>query len=329
AQQEETFKDQLRNLTGVEMVSGCSNQPGQNYFGMSFRPPGSEESTTGSGLIVDEDYIDCMEMEMVAGRDFSRDFMDTLSIIVNEAAVREMGLEEAVGTRLMSSDNFLNPDPENPSVYTVVGVVRDFHFQSLHNIVSPLFLIHHQRSFTTGVDPLITVRLSGTEIPQTLAQIETAWRQFLPDVPFNPEFLDQEWAGLYRKEESTRKVYSVFSLLAIFIACLGLLALAAYTVEIRTKEIGIRKVLGATTGGIISLLSKDFLQLVLLAIIIASPLAWYVMRGWLRGFAYRISIEWWVFALAGVLAVGIAFFTVSLQSVRAALANPVKSLRSE
>jgi putative ABC transport system permease protein len=329
AQQGETFKEQVEHLSGVEMVSGCSNQPGEQYFGISFRPPGGDESTTGSGLIVAENYIECMQMEMVAGRSFSRDFTDTLSVVINEAAVREMDLKEPIGTRLVSSEDFLNPDPENPQVYTVVGVVRDFHFQSLHNIVSPLFLLPHQRGFNGGVDPLITVRLRGSEIPQTMGQIEELWRQFLPNVPFNPEFLDQQWAALYIKEESTRKVYSTFSMLAIFIACLGLLALAAYTVEIRTKEIGIRKVLGATTGGIIGLLSKDFLKLVVLAIVIASPLAWYVMRGWLQSFAYRISIKWWVFALAGILAVGIAFLTVSLQSVRAALANPIKSLRSE
>ena len=328
-QQGETFKEELRNLSGVEMVSGCTSQPGQQYFGMSFRPPGGDESTTGSGLIVDEDYIECMEMEMLTGRSFSKEFMDTLSVVINEAAVREMGLEEAVGTRLVSSDDFLNPAEGEPSVYTVIGVVKDFHFQSLHNVVSPLYLVHNQKSFTAGVDPLITVRLGGADIQPTIGRIEQLWKQFQPDIPFNFDFLDQEWAGLYQKEQSMRKVYSVFSLLAIFIACLGLLALAAYTVETRTKEIGIRKVLGATTPGIVGLLSKDFIRLVLLAIVLASPFAWWTMRNWLEGFAYRVDMAWWVFALAGIIAIGIAFFTVSLQSIKAALANPVKSLRSE
>jgi putative ABC transport system permease protein len=179
------------------------------------------------------------------------------------------------------------------------------------------------------VDPLITVRLSGSDLQQTIAGMENLWKQFLPDMPFNFEFLDQEWAQLYEKEQNMQQVYSVFSLLAIFIACLGLLALAAYTVETRTKEIGIRKVLGASTGGIIGLLSQDFLKLVLVSILIASPFAWWTMREWLQDFAYRVSIEWWVFALAGIIAIGIAFLTVSLQSVKAAMANPVKSLRSE
>lgn len=312
------------------MVSGCSSQPGQQYFGMSFRPPGGDESTTGSGLIVDEDYIECMEMEIVDGRSFSKQFMDTLSVVINEAAVREMDLgNNAVGTRLVSSDNFLNPDENEQSVYTVIGVVKDFHFQSLHSVVSPLFLVHNQRSFIPGVDPLVTVRLSGTDLQQTIGSMGSLWEQFLPDMPFNYEFLDQEWGRLYEKEQNMQQVYSIFSLLAIFIACLGLLALAAYTVETRTKEIGIRKVLGASTGGIIGLLSKDFLKLVLLSILIASPFAWWTMREWLQDFAYRVSIEWWVFVLAGIIAIGIAFLTVSLQSVKAAMANPVKSLRSE
>lgn len=330
-QQGETFKEELRKLSGVEMVSGCSSQPGQQYFGMSFRPPGGEESTTGSGLIVDEGYVECMEMEMVAGRSFSKQFMDTLSVVVNEAAVREMGLaeEQAVGTRLVSSDNILNPNPDEASTYTIIGVVKDFHFQSLHQVVSPLFLVHNQRSFTAGVDPLITVRLSGSDLPQTIGSMESLWKEFLPHMPFNYTFLDQEWAQLYEKEQNMQQVYSIFSLLAIFIACLGLLALAAYTVETRTKEIGIRKVLGASTTGIIRLLSQDFLKLVLLSILIASPFAWWTMREWLQDFAYRVSMEWWVFVLAGVVAIAIAFLTVSLQSVRAALANPVKSLRSE
>lgn len=329
-QQEETFKEELRKLSGVETVSGCSSQPGQQYFGMSFRPPGGDESITGSGLIVDEDYVECMEMDIVAGRSFSKQFMDTLSVVINEAAAREMGIGDgAVGTRLVSSDQFLNPNPEEPSVYTVIGVVKDFHFQSIHNVVSPLFLVHNQRSFTAGVDPLVTVRLSGSNLQQTIGSMETVWQQFLPNQPFNYQFLDQQWAQLYEKEQNMQQVYSIFSLLAIFIACLGLLALAAYTVETRTKEIGIRKVLGASTGGIIGLLSQDFLKLVLLAILIASPFAWWAMREWLQDFAYRVSMEWWVFVVAGILAVGIAFLTVSLQSVKAAMANPVKSLRSE
>ncbi|HMQ86167.1 MAG TPA: ABC transporter permease [Flavilitoribacter sp.] len=329
AQQEETLKKEIGRLPGVVAVSGCDTQPGGQYFGMSFKPQGADEMTTGSGLIVDEGYIECMKMEMLKGRSFDEHFMDTLSVVVNEAAVREMDLDDPVGKTLVSTDNFLNPVAGQQSVYTIIGVVRDFHFQSLHQVISPLFLVHHQRSFSPGVDNLITVRLSPSDFQHTLQSIEGIWKTFQPETPFRYAFLDQEWANLYEKEMTTRQVFGLFSMLAIFIACLGLLALAAFTAERRTKEIGIRKVLGATTGGIVGLLSRDFLKLVLAAILIASPFAWYAMDKWLQDFAYRIKIEWWVFVLAGAVSIAIAFLTVSFQSIRAALTNPVDSLKSD
>ncbi|MCB9277289.1 MAG: ABC transporter permease [Lewinellaceae bacterium] len=329
AQQEETLKKEIGRLPGVAAVSGCDTQPGGQYFGMSFKPQGADEMTTGSGLIVDEGYIECMKMEMLKGRSFDEHFMDTLSVVVNEAAVREMDLDDPVGKTLVSTDNFLNPVAEQQSVYTIIGVVRDFHFQSLHQVISPLFLVHHQRSFSPGVDNLVTVRLSPPDFQRTLQSIEGIWKTFQPETPFRYAFLDQEWADLYEKEMTTRQVFGLFSMLAIFIACLGLLALAAFTAERRTKEIGIRKVLGATTGGIVGLLSRDFLKLVLAAILIASPFAWYAMDKWLQDFAYRIKIEWWVFVLAGAVSIAIAFLTVSFQSIRAALTNPVDSLKSD
>ncbi len=330
AQQQETFKNEIANLPGVEAVSGCSNMPGELYFGMSMKPQGANETTTGSGLVVDEGFIECMKMEMAAGRSFSKDFMDTLSIVVNEAAVREMELQDPIGKTLTTADDFLNPDSTQQSVYTIVGVVKDFHFQTLHHLISPLFLIHNQRSFNNaGVDPLVIVRFGPGSVQGNLRQMEEIWKKFQPDLPFRYAFLDREWANLYENEMTTRKVYGLFSLLAIFIACLGLLALAAFTAERRTKEIGIRKVLGATTPGIIGLLSKDFLKLVVVSLFIASPVAWYAMNKWLQDFYYRIDIEWWVFVVAGVLAVAIAFLTVSFQSMKAALMNPVKSLRAE
>jgi putative ABC transport system permease protein len=296
---------------------------------MSFQHGGAEESVTGSGLIVSEGYVECMKMEMIDGRSFSKNFMDTLSIVVNEAAVREMKLGDPVGKTLVSSDDFLNPDTSRQSVYTIIGVVKDFHFQSLHHVISPLFLIHNQRSFSTGVDGIVTVRLGAGEMVSTLRKMEELWKKLQPETPFQYAFLDREWAALYASEMTTRRVFGLFSLLAIFIACLGLLALAAFTAERRTKEIGIRKVLGATTGGIIGLLSKEFLSLVLIAIVIASPIAWFAMNRWLRDFHYRIPIEWWIFLLAGVIAIAIAFLTVSFQSLKAAMMNPVKSLRAE
>lgn len=285
--------------------------------------------TTGSGLIVDEGYVECMKMELLKGRSFSKEFADSNSIMLNEAAVREMGMTDPIGKTLVTNDEFLNLEDGTKRQYTVVGVIKDFHFQSLHHVISPLFFVHNQRGFTPGVDGLVTVRMGSGDILPTLQQIENIWDKFQPEQPFNYAFLDRQWANLYETEMTTRKVFGLFSLLAIFIACLGLLALAAFTAERRTKEIGIRKVLGATTGGIIGLLSKDFLKLVVIALLIASPIAWYAMNEWLKDFHYRIDIEWWVFALAGFAAIAIAFLTVSFQSMKAAMMNPVKSIRSE
>jgi putative ABC transport system permease protein len=328
-QQGETFKKEIERMPGVVAVSGCNTQPGQQYFGMSFKPQGATEMTTGSGLIVDEGYIECMQMEMVTGRSFSKDFNDSLSIIINEAAVREMELEDPIGKKLVSNDDFLNSTEGEQDVYTIIGVVRDFHFQSLHHIISPLYFIHNQKNFVPGVDGLITVRLRPQNVSSTLEAIGSLWQQVQPDVPFRYSFLDRDWANLYEKEITTRRVFEIFTMLAIFIACLGLLALAAFTAERRTKEIGIRKILGASVGNIVSLLSSDFLKLVLIAIVVASPLAWYVMNQWLENFAYRVTIGPGVFMLGAIIALLIAFVTVSFQSVRAATGDPMKALKTE
>lgn len=329
SQQSETFLHQMQDLPGVVAASGCSAVPGQFYFGVSFKPPGADEMTTGSGLVVGEQYVNCMQMDLVAGREFSTDFADSLSLIVNEAAVREMGLEDPIGQRLTTSDGWLSPDPDNPAVYRIVGVLQDYHFQSLHHDISPLFLVHADRGGAAGVTPQISVRLQAGNPQGTLAQIEGLWRQHQPDVPLSYLFMDREWAKLYTQEATARKVFILFTVLAIIIACLGLFGLAAYLVEKRRKEISIRKVLGATTTGIVQLLSRDFLKLVVVALIIASPLAYYFMDQWLQNFAYRISIAWWVFVVAGGLALFIAFITVGLQSIKAALANPVNALKNE
>ncbi len=328
-QQSETFLNQMQDLPGVVAASGCSAVPGQFYFGISFKPPGADEMTTGSGLVVGEQYVNCMQMDLVAGREFSTDFADSLSLIVNEAAVREMGLDDPIGQRLTTSDGWLNPDPDNPAVYRIVGVLQDYHFQSLHHDISPLFLVHADRGGGAGVTPQISVRLGAGNPQGTLTQIEGLWRQHQPDVPLSYLFMDREWAKLYTQEATARKVFILFTVLAIIIACMGLFGLAAYLVEKRRKEISIRKVLGASTTGIVQLLSSDFLKLVVIALVIASPLAYYFMDQWLQNFAYRIGIAWWVFIAAGGLALLIAFVTVGLQSIKAALANPVNALKNE
>lgn len=328
-QEEETLKKEIARMPGVVAVSGCNSQPGQQYFGMSFKPQGATEMTTGSGLIVDEGYIECMEMEIIEGRSFSQEFNDSLNVIINEAAVREMNLVDPIGKNLVTNDAFLNATEGQNDVYTIVGVVKDFHFQSLHHIISPLFFVNNMKNNVPGVDGLITVRLDGQNLTSTLENIGVLWQRIQPDVPFRYSFLDKDWATLYDKEITTRKIFQIFTTLAIFIACLGLLALAAFTAERRTKEIGVRKILGASVGNIVGLLSLDFLKLVIIAILIASPLAWYAMNNWLDNFAYRIDVGLGIFILAAFIALLIAFLTVSFQSMRAALTNPMKSLRSE
>ncbi len=327
--QTETFKHEISRLPGVKAVGGCTSQPGQPFFGLSFKPNGAQETTTGSGMLIDEGYIECMKMEVVSGRSFSPEFADSNSLLINEAAAREMGLDQPVGTILTTNDEFLNTVKDELTPYTIVGVIKDFHFQSLHHTVSPLFFIHHQRNFTARVDPLISIRMAPGSTPTLLKSLETMWAKLQPERPFRYAFLDQDWANLYEREMTSRKIYGLFSILAIIIGCLGLLALAAFMAEKRTKEIGIRKVVGANISSIVALLSRDFIKLVGWAFILASPLAWWVMHRWLENFAYRITITWWVFPLAGLLALSIALLTVSYQSIQAALVNPVQSLRSD
>ncbi|MEM6963474.1 MAG: ABC transporter permease [Bacteroidota bacterium] len=329
AQQTQTFLDQVEALPGVIAVSGCNTMPGQRYFGVSFRPTGTKEMTTGSGLIVDDGFVSCMKMELTDGREFREEFTDSLSVLVNEAAVRELGIDNPVGQQLFSSDNFLMTDADNPEPYTIVGVLKDYHFQSLHHKISPLFLVHNDRGFVPGTNNLVSVRLASGSAQNTLHSIEGIWNQFQPDVPFAYAFMDRDWAALYSKEITSRKVFFLFTLIAIFIACMGLLALASFITEQRTKEISIRKILGASTQSLVVLLSKDFIKLIVISLLIATPLAWYFMSDWLQSFAYRIHIQWWIFALAGIVAIGIGLLTVGFNSLKTALANPVDSLRGE
>jgi putative ABC transport system permease protein len=207
--------------------------------------------------------------------------------------------------------------------YTVIGVVKNFHFESLRRNIGSVALV---------VEPslgAISFRLDGQNIPDLVKQVEAKWRQMAPGMPFNYYFLEDSFDAMYRAEQRVGQIVLVFSVLAILIACLGLFGLAAFMAEQRTKEIGVRKVLGASTVSIVGLLSKDFLKLVLIAILIATPIAWYGMNQWLKDFAYKIDVPWWVFALSGLVAVVIAFATVSFQSVKAAFMDPVKSLRAE
>ncbi|MEM8523124.1 MAG: ABC transporter permease [Bacteroidota bacterium] len=261
------------------------------------------------------DFFDVFEMEIIEGRAFSPSFAtDSLnSYILNEAAVQALGWESAIGKQFNGGQ--------------VVGVVRDFHFQTFDLAIEPLYLTYGRAKDSPFGN--ITMKVKMDDLENTLAHIQSTIKNIAPQSPFEYQFMDETYQALYRFEQRLGQLLTISTLLALLIACVGLFGLIAYNVTQRTKEIGIRKVLGASVTGIVALLSKDFIQLVGIAFVIATPIAWYFMNEWLQDFAYRIELQWWVFAFAGLAAIGIALLTVSFQSMRAALANPVESLRSE
>jgi putative ABC transport system permease protein len=210
----------------------------------------------------------------------------------------------------------------------VIGVMGDFNFESMHQQIVPMIMIIPPAE-NWGAFNHISIKIAGNDLTGALATLEKTWKTFLPQVPYEYSFLDEQFDQLYKSEQKQGSLFTCFAGIAIFIACLGLLGLSAFSISQRLKEIGVRKVLGASTGSIVGLLSRDFLQLVAIAAVIAFPIAWFTMHNWLRDFAYRISIQWWVFLVAGVLAAAVALITISFQAIRAALSNPVKSLRSE
>ncbi|MBA4850892.1 ABC transporter permease [Emticicia sp. BO119] len=323
----QVFKDEIQKIAGVEKVGGTSAEPGQeNFFGISFRKGGEKETVTGKAMIADEGYLQTLNMETAEGRFFNKEFNDSLSIILNQEAVKALGLKNPIGQKIFSPDNFVQGDGPEVS-YTIVGVVKDFHFSSLHQKITPLFIVNNR--FFARTSNLIGVRINTPDFESVVSQLQKTWKKFLPEQPFNYAFLDADLAELYRNEKVSQQVFWIFSCLGILIACMGLLGLVSYIVQQRTKEIGIRKVLGATVPSIILLLSKDLLKLVLIALLVASPIAYYFMNSWLQDFAYKTEINWWVFVLAGVMAIIIAFVTISFQSIKAALMNPVKSLKTE
>lgn len=328
-QQTEAFKTELERIPGVETVSGTSSMPGtQGFFGVTFQQAHSKESLTGRGIISDVNFAKTLDLQLTQGRFFSKSFgTDTLSLVLNEKAVSEMGLKNPIGALITTPDNNFNAPDGTPYVYTVIGVIKDFHFQSLHQQISPLVFINSARfGNAAGV---LAVRIKADRFKETVSSIENKWKGFVQNRPFHYNFFDQTLQAQYLSEQTTQKVFTTFSSLAIFIACIGLLGLVAYTTTQRTREISIRKVLGAGTGTIVNMLSKDFLKLVAIASIGSFPIAWWVMNKWLQDFAYRIDISWWVFVLAAFAAVFIALITISFQSIKAALANPVKNLRTE
>jgi len=317
-----TLKQTISSLPNVLSVSLAGSVPGGGNPGAYSQVENKKGDLQIANLdlyFMDFDYIPQYKIKMVAGRAFSKEMgTDTTeAMILNETAAKLFGYNSPKDIIGRKFDQWGRKG-------TIIGVTEDFHFRSLQEAIKPLSM----RIEPDGCD-LISVNINAANVPATIASIENKWKALIPNRPFSYFFLDEFFDKQYRSEIRFGKLFLNFALLAIFISCLGLLGLASYSTMQRTKEIGIRKVMGASVGGIVNLLSKDFLILVLISFVIAAPVAWYGMHNWLKDFAYRIPLNWWVFVLAGVLAVVIALGTISFQAVRAALANPVKSLRTE
>jgi putative ABC transport system permease protein len=317
----QSFKNELQKLAAVKSVSVSDFLPvsGTKRNGNSFHNAGKEkleEGIPGQSWEVDADYIKTLGMTIVAGRDFNAALKtDSQAVIINQTMARQLGLKNPIGKRITT---YGAPAP-------IIGVVKDFNFESLKTSTQPMAM-HLGNSPT-----IVSVKIKTADVKATLAQITSVWKSFSPNQPIRYTFMDEQFANMYADVQRMGNIFTSFAVLAIIIACLGLFALAAFMAEQRSREIGIRKVLGASIASITRLLSLDFIKLVFIAILIASPIAWWAMNKWLQDFnpANRISISWWMFALAGITAIIIAVCTVSYQSIKAALMNPVKSLKAE
>ena len=269
----------------------------------------------------DYDFISTFGIPLASGRFFSRNYgMDTLSYVLNQSAVKAIGWK--------SDQDAIGKDFKYGSTAGhVIGVIKDFHFESMHQAIVPIVLIMSSPANASYNN--VSIKIGAGNTTAALTTLRSTWKEFFPETPFEYTFLDENFDKLYESEQRQATIFTVFACIAIFIACLGLFGLSAFSISQRIKEIGVRKVLGANISGIVGLLSKDFLKLVAFAALMAFPVAWYAMNNWLKDFAYRVNIQWWVFLLAGIIAALIAFVTVSFQAIKAAVANPVKSLRTE
>lgn len=306
----EAFKNELKQIPGVQYVGLSGGLPG--YVGMNWGRVVDTVERRIDAMAVDPEFLEVYGLKVTRGRGFDHSIATDMNngYILNETAVRQFNLENPVGVRFANG--------------TVIGVIDDFSYVSVHHPIGPLVL-----AWMPEWCHFINVKLSSHNQNQTLNEIGRVWQSFAPDFPFTYRFIDEALGRLYQKEERLAKLFLFFSFLAIFVACLGLSGLALFTAQQRTKEVGIRKVLGASVNALVLLLTSDFLRWVLLANLIALPLAWYAMNRWLENFAFRISIQWWMFAAAAVMALLIAFATISVQALRTAIANPVKSMKYE
>lgn len=323
----QTFIDEVKEIPNVEASSGAFSLLGRqgDFFGSQWLPEGSTEILTTKTMAIDDDFAQAIGFEFVEGKGYSKETNDSLSIILNESAVKTLELTDPIGKKLSQVQR--TPNGNVTVQYTVIGVIKDFNFQSLRDQITPL-TIQSNESFGGGAG-YVYARIKGDELSSTVAAVEDKWKKIAPAQPFKFLFLDENLNTQYEAEQRAGKIFGVFSMLAIVIACVGLFGLAAYTTSLRTKEIGVRKVLGASVSNIVFLLSKDLVKLIMIAFVISIPFSWYIMNNWLSDFAYHIEIGISVFVIAGASALLISWVTVSYQSIKAAIVNPIKSLRSE
>ncbi|MDN5205483.1 ABC transporter permease [Fulvivirgaceae bacterium BMA10] len=320
---QEAFKQELLKRSDVINVSYTNTIPGRHFdgHGQHFQEEPMDKSHTIYPLVSDIDLLETLDLEIVQGQQFDPEHPDRKVALINEAAVRKLQMEDPL-------DMVIDRGTMGNEPYPVIGVVKDFHFNSFHHQVEPLviFPLNQLQDFRFDY---ILVKVQSGDVGNTVKEIEKSWQQLSNHGPFDYTFLDQDFNRLFQREQITAKVYATFSFISIFIACLGLLGMISYFIVKRTKEIGIRKIVGASTRHIILLLSKDFSKWMIISFVIGMPLAWYFMHNWIQNFAYKTKFDWWIFALAGGIVLVIALLTVSMQTVKAALTKPVDSLRNE
>jgi putative ABC transport system permease protein len=322
------FREEMLKISGVQSAAVARSLPTETGYAQIgwFKEPtlDAKQVTIIADFFADQNYIPTMGMHMAAGRNFSLDFpTDSSAVIINETAAKLLGFKNPLNETLYRPTGYSPGGGFSSKSFHIIGVVKDFNFSSMHDKVGPLIL---ELGENYGK---VAMRINSKNIPALISQVENKWKSMAPGQPFSYTFLDADFNKIYNAEQRTGKLFITFAVFAIFIACLGLFGLVTYAAEQRIKEIGIRKVLGARFREIVTMISKDFVKLVLIAFVIAFPIAGWMMNKWLQSFAYRINISWWVFALAGLLTIAIALITVSYQAIKAAIANPVESLRTE
>jgi putative ABC transport system permease protein len=312
------FKEELKKLPSVENLSASNYLPvsGTKRDGNTFWLEGRSKIDNGVGgqaWRVDEDYIATMKMNLLAGRDFYKEGnADSASVIINQKMANALGLKDPIGKKIMNWRN-----------YTVIGLVEDFHFESIKGEIGPLVF------FKGDFGSILTTRIQGKDMAQSIAGIKSVWDQLMPNQPIRYTFVDETYAKMYSHVERTGNVFASCAILAILISCMGLFGLSTFMAEQRSKEISIRKILGASTGRLFQLLTANYLKLLLIAMLLGIPFSWYLMNNWLQDFAYQIDMDWWFFVFSAVLVAGIALMTVSKQALKLAFSNPAEVLKNE